>query len=202
MVEDVVVVSSSKPSCPYATIARSAPRACKTPSMLRAIFASETPTSCLRIRPGLASGPRKLNMVATPSSFRVGAAWRIAGWKRGARQKPTPASRTQRPTPFGVISMATPRASRTSADPDAELEALPPCLQTMAPAPATTKATVVEMLMLWERSPPVPHVQTALLRSSSVSGTATPNRSIVASAAVNSPIVSPLVRMPIAKPAI
>ena len=51
---------------------------------------SPTPTTWRVAQAGLASGPRKLNIVATPSSRRTGAAKRIAGWKRGAKQKADP----------------------------------------------------------------------------------------------------------------
>ena len=52
----------------------------------------------------------------------------------------------------------TPRASRTSAEPERLETARLPCLATAAPAPAATKATVVEMLKVPEPSPPVPQV--------------------------------------------
>ena len=46
-----------------------------------------------RARPaGLASGPRTLNTVRVPSSWRTGAAWRIAGWCTRANMKPKPCS--------------------------------------------------------------------------------------------------------------
>ena len=54
----------------------------------------------------------------------------------------------------------TPRASRTSAEPVEPDMARLPCLATATPAPATTKAAVVEMLKLPEPSPPVPQVST------------------------------------------
>ena len=47
-----------------------------------------------RTRPGLAIGPSRLNTVGMPISRRDGAAKRKAGWKRGAKQKPMPASAT------------------------------------------------------------------------------------------------------------
>ena len=52
-------------------------------------------------------------------------AWRIAGWKRGAKQNPIPTSATQRATPAGPRSMVTPSASRTSADPQTDDDARP-----------------------------------------------------------------------------
>ncbi len=152
--------------------------------------------------PGLARGPSTLNSVATPSSRRTGAACRIAGWKRGARQNPIPALSTHVATPSGVMSRATPSASSTSADPLSELDARPPCLQTSPPAPATTNAAVVEMLIEWLRSPPVPQVQIARCRTSSVRGTSTENSRIAPRALANSSDVSPLVRIPMANAAI
>ena len=100
------------------------------------------------------------------------------------------------------MSSDTPSASRTSADPLSELEARPPCLHTRPPAPATTNAAVVEMLIEWLRSPPVPQVQMARRRTSSVNGTSTENSRIAANALANSADVSPFVRMPIANAAI
>ncbi len=94
--------------------------------------------------------------MGTPSSRRVGPAWRMAGWKRGAKQKPMPASSTQRATPSGPRSITTPSASSTSAVPQLDEAARLPCLQTFAPAPATTSAASVDTLMVWARSPPVP----------------------------------------------
>src|SRR6185503_4925124 len=70
--------------------------------------------------------------------------------------KPTPASRTHAATPVGPRSIFTPRASSTSALPHWLDAARLPCFATCPPAPATTSAVIVEMLMLFERSPPVP----------------------------------------------
>ena len=61
-------------------------------------------------------------------------------------------------TRSGGRSMRTPRCSSTSADPQRELIERLPCLATRTPAPATTKAAVVEMLKVQEASPPVPQV--------------------------------------------
>ena len=56
--------------------------------------------------------------------------------------------------------MLTPRASSRSALPQRlETERLP-CLATVTPLPATTKAVVVEMLKVPAPSPPVPQVST------------------------------------------
>ena len=63
-----------------------------------------------------------------------------------------------------------PRASRTSADPHAEVTARLPCLATVAPAAAATRAAAVEMLKVPLESAPVPQVSVRVIRSASVSG--------------------------------
>ena len=113
-----------------------------------------------------------MKTVGMPSSLRTGAANRMAGWKRGAKQNPMPTSSMQRATPTGPRSATTPSASRTSAAPTAEDEARPPCLQTLEPVAATTRAAMVETLMLRSRSPPVPHVSTRSVPGGTGSGTA------------------------------
>ena len=126
-----------------------------------AITGSDTPT-VRRVAPaGLASGPRKLNVVGVPSWLRTGAAKRIAGWNRWAKQNPMPTSRTQRATPSGPRSMTTPSASSTSTDPHFDDAARPPCLATRAPAAAVTTAAMVDTLTVPAPSPPVPHVSTS-----------------------------------------
>ena len=87
----VVVVSSSRPSSPRNTRAER-PRPASTSAITGAIRSSATPIADADGRAGLVSGPRKLNTVGTPSSLRAAAAWRIAGWKTGAKQKPMPTS--------------------------------------------------------------------------------------------------------------
>ena len=64
--------------------------------------------------------------------------------------------------------MLTPSASNTSALPELLETDLFPCLATGTPVPATTNAAVVEMLKVWETSPPVPHVSTTRLCSVSI----------------------------------
>ena len=123
--------------------------------------ASATPMTWRRTRPGLAIGPSRLNTVGIPISRRDGAAKRNAGWNRGAKQKPMPASSTQRRTPSGVSSSTTPSASKTSAVPHSDDAPRAPCLHTGTPAPATTMAAIVDTLIECERSPPVPTMSTA-----------------------------------------
>ena len=193
-----MVVSSSMPSWPWTTMALITPLAAMTESIFSAMAGSLTPTTCRVGRAGLVRGRRKLNTVGMPSSRLVGTAWRKAEWKRGARQNPMPASATQRATPSGPRSTTTPKASSTSADPPESEAPRLPCLQTLAPAPATTKAAMVDTLMVWLPSPPVPHVSTRF--SPACTGSAW--SSMARTRPDISSIVSPLLRRPSAKPAI
>ena len=72
----------------------------------------------------------------------------------------------------GPILVETPRASRTSAEPEREVMERLPCLATLAPAPAATKAAAVEMLKVPEESPPVPQVSTVARPSGRTTRTA------------------------------
>ena len=155
-----MVVSSSSPSSPWKTNP-STPRPARTPAMIPAIRSSATPTAWAAGRLGFASGPRKLNVVATPSSRRVLAECRSAEWKTGAKQKVIPTSLPIRATVPGSRSSRIPSPSRTSAEPQEEEAARLPCLTTGTPAPAATIAAIVEMLTVRERSPPVPTMSTA-----------------------------------------
>ena len=78
----------------------------------------------------------------------------------------------QRATPAGPRSITTPSASRTSAEPAADDAARPPCLHTLAPAPATTSAAMVDTLIDRLRSPPVPQVSTTSSGRGTGSGSA------------------------------
>ena len=66
----------------------------------------------------MVSGPKKLNVVAIPSSRLGPAACRREEWKTGAKQNVMPASTATSPTRAGGRSRAMPSASSTSADPD------------------------------------------------------------------------------------
>ena len=112
--------------------------------------------------------------------------------------KPMPASSMHLLTPSASSSIFTPRASSTSALPQPELMPRLPCLATRSPAPATTKAAVVEMLKLPEPSPPVPQVSTT--GPETVTGTAL-SRITDASPAISS-TVSPFKRSAVRKAAI
>ena len=118
-----------------------------------------------------------------------------------------PARRRQNVMPTSVARAATrstdwsnriPRVSSTSADPLEDDDARLPCLTTVVPVPATTRAAIVEMLTVCMRSPPVP------TRSMDGPGTSmrTAWASIVSASAVNSATVSPLARRATRNPAI
>ena len=83
-----------------------------------------------------------------------------------SKLKPTPISSMQVATCFGVKESETPAASRTSALPLKLVIFRLPCLATLAPALAATKAAAVEMLKSLLPLPPVPQVSTkvSLLR--------------------------------------
>ena len=68
-------------------------------------------------------------------------------------------------TPSGSKSIFTPDDSKTSALPHALVIDLFPCLATFKPAPATTNAEMVEILIVLDPSPPVPQVSTAFKSS-------------------------------------
>src|SRR5438128_248263 len=89
--------------------------------------------------------------------------------------------------------MAIPRASITSAEPHLEVKDRLPCLATVAPAPAATKAAAVEILNVVTAPPPVPQVSTRF--GASVSTFTIAPRSARAAPATSS-AVSPLTRSP------
>ena len=105
---------------------------------------------------GFATGPRKLNTVGTPSSLRVGPAYRSAGWYRGANKKATPRVAASSAVAAGGRSMTTPSASSTSAAPQADDAARLPCLIIRAPAAAATIVPMVDTFTVRAPSPPVP----------------------------------------------
>src|SRR5579863_1302354 len=150
-----VVVSSSSPSEPWKTRAEH-PRPASTPAMTPPISGSNTPTAWAEGRAGLATGPRKLKTVGTPSSLRVGPAYRSAGWYNGANRNAAPMVSASSAVAAGGRSMTTPSASRTSAAPQAEEAARLPCLTIRAPAAAATIVPMVETLTVRAPSPPVP----------------------------------------------
>ncbi len=133
-------------------------------------------------------------MVRTPSSRRTGAACFIALWWLGANMKPTPTSSMHWPTCAGVRLMLTPSASITSAAPDFDDTARPPCLATRAPAAAVTKVVAVEMLKVCAPSPPVPTTSTRFCGSLTL--TLVASSRITWAAAVISPMVSFFTRRP------
>ena len=102
-----------------------------------------------------------LNTVRIPISRRGPAANLMEGWNICANMNPMPTVSKHVLTPAGLRSILTPSASRTSALPVEPDIARLPCLATRTPAPAMTKAAVVEMLNVLEASPPVPAVSTS-----------------------------------------
>lgn len=141
-----------------------------------------------------------MKTVRTPNSRRTGPANFMAGWKAGANRKPMPISFKHRSTTEGAGSTRTPRTSRTSALPHwEEMERLP-CLATVKPAPATTKAAAVEMLKLPCLSPPVPQVS-AMTETSGRWMRVAADRMASAAPAISS-TVSPFMRRATKKPAI
>ena len=155
-----VTVISSRPSSPWTSRAWRQPRPLSTRASFSTSASSGTPTTWARTPAGLVSGPRILNTVRMPISRLGAAAYFMAGWKSGANMKPMPTSSRQAFTCAASRSILTPNASSTSALPQELLMARLPCLATLSPAPATTKAAAVEMLIVLALSPPVPQVST------------------------------------------
>ncbi len=132
---------------------------------------AETPTAEAWGRAGLQSGPRMLNIVAMPSSLRVGPACLNPGWKSWAKARVMPVSRNTSATRSGGIARLTPSTESTSDAPDEELAARLPCLTTGTPAAAAITDAADEMFRTAPKgSPPVPTMSSA--RESTSSGTA------------------------------
>ena len=186
MSEGAVTVSSSSPSCPRKTSALVFLEA-KTPATVGAIHASATPTALACGRAGFVIGPRMFITVGIPSPLRASAAYFIEGWKTWANRKVIPIRPTSSSTFATGRSRRTPSASRTSAEPDFEVEARLPCLTTVRPVAAITTDAMVEMLTVWARSPPVPTM--SIDRAGASTGCAC---AIIESAsASSSPLVTP-----------
>ena len=143
----VVVVSSSMPSWPCTTQARSSP---SWPSASATGFSqrrSNTPTSWRLHRGRVRHRAQQVeDRAGGPSSTRGPATLRMALWWRGAIRKQMPASTSACSSVSIGSSMLMPSAVSTSAAPDLEVKARLPCLATGTPAPATTKAEQVETL--------------------------------------------------------
>ena len=194
--EGPVVLSSSRPSAPCTTQARSVPNCARTWAIGSTHSPANTPMSCRLAPAGLASGPSRLKIVRVPSSTRAPATWRMAPWWRGAIMKPIPAPRIERSTSATSASMLTPSAVRTSAEPARDDSARLPCLATGTPQAATTIAAAVEMLKVPDASPPVPQVSIAVSGARTLSMR---SRSAWAPP-VSSSTVSPRTRSPMRKP--
>ncbi|KAH3681762.1 hypothetical protein WICPIJ_007280 [Wickerhamomyces pijperi] len=96
---------------------------------------------------GFNSGPKTLKMVGMLILVLIGATFFMAGWKFGANKK----TNLEILSNSGVIVISTlerstPNSVNKSPAPEAEVDALPPCLQTSIPIPAATMADDVETL--------------------------------------------------------
>ena len=124
-----------------------------------------------------------------PSSVRAAAVCRNDGWNTCAKQNVMPTSVASSATRAGGWSSRMPSSSSTSAEPDDDDAARLPCLTTVMPAPAMTRADIVEMFTVCERSPPVPTMSSVRPGTSMRTACA----SIVSARPVSSATVSPLV---------
>ena len=138
-------------------------------------------------------------MVLIPISWRGARAYFMARWKVGAKRNPIPSFLRHSFTFSFGRSTLTPRVSTTSALPQRLERALLPCLATVKPAPATTKAVAVEILKVLLLSPPVPQVST---RTSSFRSKESTLFSISLAQPVISSTVSPFILSAVKKEAI
>src|SRR4051812_14750258 len=95
-----------------------------------------------------------------------------------------------------------PKCSSRSAVPVVDEAERLPCLTTVTPAAAVMMAAIVEMFTVLARSPPVPTMSTASVRTFSGSSTRVALASMASTRPASSPGVSPLARSAIANPAI
>ena len=121
-------------------------------------YSSYTPRSCMDGVPGLVSGPKILNTVRNPSSFRIAPTYFMELWYFCAKKKHIPTSFKSSTHLLGLCEIFTPSASRQSAVPHNEEAARLPCFATFIPPAAATIAEVVEILKLCALSPPVPTI--------------------------------------------
>ena len=153
-------VSSSRP-WPCTSHTSVLPRLARVSTIGRAQLGSNTPVSWRRTEAGLASGPRRLNIVRVPSSTLGPAAWRRAAWWRGAKRNTQCAARRMAGRRSIGTSTFTPSVASTSAPTVRLLRARLPCLATGTPRPASTKVTAVETFNVPAWSPPVPQTSIA-----------------------------------------
>ena len=178
-----VIDTSSIPSVPWITRARSTPSSARVFATGITYCGAYTPITWRRAPAGLVSGPSRLKIVGMPSALRTGIACRAAGWWWIAKQKQIPARSMQRRWTARSASTFTPSAPSTSALPRPVRLRLP-CLATLAPAAAATIAATVETLKSLA-VPPVP----AVSRSRS-GGTPVSRRSTFARITVAAPASS------------
>src|SRR5690606_20782525 len=102
-----------------------------------------------------------LNTVGIPRNFLTREKGFNASWTWGANKKAMLFSYNNSSTCSLEKYKEIPSASSTSALPALLVMLRLPCLATGIPAPAMTKAEVVLILKLWDRSPPVPQLSRA-----------------------------------------
>ncbi len=149
-------VISSKPSDPTATMTLSLPKALHTSIIIFAYSIFGVPISCLLALTGLRSGPSILKKVGLFNSDLTGAKCFIAGWKLRAYKKARWYFRYLSCSSLLPKYTGMPRLSSKSKLPNRPLAALLPCLATLTPAPATTKALIVLVFIRGRPDPPVP----------------------------------------------
>ena len=142
---------------------------------------SYTPINCTCGRVGFSSGPSTLKIVRVLRAWRTGIAWRIPAWYCGANKKQIPNSSRQAFACSGVWVKLMPNASNKSEEPDLLDTLRLPCFVIFNPQAAATNAAVVEMLMVFMLSPPVPQ-QSACSSSIAGKGVAAANNACAAPA--------------------
>jgi len=192
-------VTSSSPSSPHTTTARSVPSRARTCDNSGRSSARPTPNTWYAAPAGLQSGPSRLKIVGTASFCRTAATCFIERCNSGAKQKQIPNSSRHASTHATSASTFTPRAANTSEEPVRLVTRRLPCLATGTPAAAVTIAAAVLMLNVPEASPPVPHVSTRPERFVRIG---VMWRRMAAAAPATSATVSPLDRSPVSNRAI
>ena len=189
-----MVLSSSRPSSDLKT-SPVLPLRASSWAISGAIVSSATPRAVAIGCAGFASGPRKLNVVGTPSCFLTGATNLIAGWKTGAKKKVIPAFSNTCLTRAGDRSSRTPNTSSISEEPVLPEADREPCFRTGTPLAAATIEAMELIFTVPTRSPPVPTISTASLPVSSRSAFS----SITSTRPESSSTVSPFERSAIMK---
>ena len=185
-------MSSSRPSSPRKTSAVRL-RAASSAAISGATDVFATPRLVAIGCAGLASGPKKLKVVGTPSCLRIGATCRIAGWKTGAKKKVMPTSAKICATRSGERSRRIPSTSSISEEPVLPEADLLPCFMTGTPAAEARMLAIDEILTVPTMSPPVPTMSTASLPVSRI----TERSNMTSTKPASSSTLSPFERRPI-----